>query len=446
MAMPAINKPVQPISGASNRKFLFPFILVTTLFFLWGFANNLDSVLIPHLRKACQLNNRMSMLVDTAVYLAYFLMPIPAGMILKKYGYKAGIITGLLLFAFGAFLFVPAANTRLFSVFIIGLFIIGLGLAMLETAANPYATILGSPETSTARLNLAQSFNGLAAMAAPFIGSTFILSGKEYSPAQMTAMTDVDRISYLSSEAATVKVPYIILGIVLLIVAVSFVFIKLPEIVEDEHDSLSIGKFFGAFKHDNLKWGVIAQFFYVGAQVCVTSIFIRTAIKAAGLDEVTAGKYYLGLGYGLAFMVGRFVGTALMKKILPKKLLAIYAFINVLLCFIAIFASGMVVVYALVAIGFFMSIMFPTIFSLGIQGLGSDTKPGSSLLVMSIVGGAIIPFFMGLVIDWAGDNIGMGYIIPLLCFVVVLYFALRKQTITVSQLEVEFNEVAHPNH
>lgn len=413
----------------SSRKqsYYFAFILITTLFFLWGFSNNLDSILIPHLKKACELNNRNSMLVDTSVFLAYFLMPIPAGMIMKKWGYKAGIVTGLLLFAFGAFLFVPAANARAFSLFITGLFIIGSGLAILETAANPYATILGPAESSTQRLNLAQAFNGLAVMLAPVIGGAFILSGKEYTPKQLEAMSSLDRINYLSGEAAAVKMPYIILGIILLVIALIFIFMKLPEIKEDEHENLSPIQFFNVLKNGNLRWAVIAQFFYVGAQVCVTSIFIRTAKNAGGIDEITAAKY-LGWGYGLAFMIGRFVGTALMNKVSPKKLLALYAVINMLLCVVAILATGMVVVYALIGLGFFMSIMFPTIFSLGIKGLGNDTKPGSSLIVMAIVGGAILPFLMGLIIDMTGDNIKMGYVIPLLCYGVVALFALRKAT------------------
>jgi FHS family L-fucose permease-like MFS transporter len=409
----------------TSKQYRLPFILITSLFFLWGVAHNLDSILIPHLKKACQLNNRSSMLVDTAVFIAYFLMPIPAGLIIRKWGYKAGIVSGLFLFALGVFLFVPAADTGAFGIFIAGLFIIGSGLALLETAANPYATVLGPAGSSTARLNLAQAFNGLAVMLAPAIGGDIILSGKEYTQDQLAAMPDVERISYLASEAGAVKLPYIILGIVLLIVAVVFILIKLPEIREGESGKTSLKQFAHALRHKSVLWAVAAQFFYVGAQVCVTSIFIRTAKNIGGVDERTAAAY-LGWGYGLAFMIGRFSGTALMTKISPRKLLGIYAFMSVLLSVVAITATGKGVIFALIGLGFFMSIMFPTIFSLGIQGLGDDTKPASSLIVMSIVGGAILPFLMGTIIDVTGDNIQMGYFIPLVCYFFILVYSLRK--------------------
>ncbi|MBL7741875.1 MAG: L-fucose:H+ symporter permease [Chitinophagaceae bacterium] len=418
----------------TSKQYRLPFILITSLFFLWGVAHNLDSILIPHLKKACQLNNRSSMLVDTAVFIAYFLMPIPAGLIIRKWGYRIGIVCGLLLFALGVFLFVPAADTRAYGIFITGLFIIGSGLALLETAANPYATVLGPPESSTARLNLAQAFNGLAVMLAPAIGGDIILSGKEFTADQLTAMPDAERISYLASEAEAVKLPYIILGVVLLVVAAVFIRIKLPEIREGESGKVSLKQFTHALRNKNVVWAVVAQFFYVGAQVCVTSIFIRTAKNIGGVDEKTAAAY-LGWGYGLAFMIGRFSGTALMTKISPKKLLAIYAFMSALLTIVAITATGKGVIFALIGLGFFMSIMFPTIFSLGIQGVREDTKPASSLIVMSIVGGAILPFIMGAIIDMAGDKIQMGYFVPLLCYFVILIYSLRKGTPGTSELK-----------
>ena len=197
-------------AGRSNSGYALPLALVTSLFFLWGIANNLNGILIPHLRKALQLTNTQSTFVDTAVYLAYFLSAIPAGLILKRFGYRSGIITGLLVFSVGAFLFVPAANSRTYEVFLLGLFIIGCGLTILETAANPYATRLGSPETATARLNMAQSFNGLAAFLAPVLGTMFILSGQDHSAQELAAMAEADRIAYLSAEAASVKMPYML--------------------------------------------------------------------------------------------------------------------------------------------------------------------------------------------------------------------------------------------
>jgi FHS family L-fucose permease-like MFS transporter len=405
-----------------KKNYLLPFILVTSLFFLWGISNNLTGILIPHLRKALQLTNTQSTFVDTAVYLAYFLSAIPAGLILNKFGYKKGIITGLLVFSLGAFLFIPAANTRTFEIFLLGLFIIGCGLTILETAANPYATKLGDPDGATTRLNLAQSFNGLAAFLAPMIGTLFILSGKEYSESELLLMPEADKIAYLISEAASVKLPYIILGGFLLLLAVVFMILKFPEFKEENkaNTSGSIGQ---ALKQKHLVWAVITQFFYVGAQVCVTSFFVRMAISGGGVDEKTAG-YYLGV-YGLLFMLGRFVGTIIMRYIQPAKLLAIYALLCIPLSCIAIYADGKNVVLALGGLGFFMSIMFPTIFSLGIKDLNENTKPASSLIVMSIIGGAIFPVLMGKIIDNSGDDIQKGYIVPLLCFFVVLYFGLK---------------------
>lgn len=405
----------------NKKSLLLPFILVTSLFFLWGIANNLNGILIPHLRKALQLSNLQSTFVDTAVYLAYFLAAIPAGMILKKWGYKKGIIIGLLVFSVGAFLFVPAANTRTYGIFLTGLFIIGCGLTLLETAANPYATKLGDPESATARLNLAQAFNGLAAFLAPMIGTIFILSGKEFSNEELAIMSEADKVAYLSSEAASVKMPYTILGIFLIAIAILFIVNKFPEFKEEEETSE--GSLAAALKHKHLVWAVIAQLFYVGAQVCVTSFFVRMAMTGGGLDEKSAG-YYLGV-YGVLFMIGRFTGTAFMKFIKPAKLLTIYAVACILLSLAAIYADGKNVVFALGGLGFFMSIMFPTIFSLGIADLKENTKPASSLIVMSIIGGAIFPVMMGGIIDSFNDNIQVGYWVPLVCYFVVLFFALQ---------------------
>jgi FHS family L-fucose permease-like MFS transporter len=405
----------------NKPNYLVPFVLVTCLFFMWGFANNLNGILIPHLRKALQLSNMQSTFVDTAVYLAYFLGAIPAGLVLKKFGYKKGIILGLLVFSLGAFLFVPAANSRTYSIFLLGLFIIGIGLTILETAANPYATKLGDAKDATTRLNLAQSFNGLAAFLAPMVGTIFILSGKEYSSEELNLLPEVEKIAYLTSEAASVKMPYMILGGFLLVIAVLFMVLKFPEFKEEDEGETT-GSIVGALKHKHLTWAVIAQLFYVGAQVCVTSFFIRMAISGGGVDEKTAG-YYLGI-YGILFMVGRFLGTFIMKYLAPAKLLSIYAAMCILLSLVAVYADGKNVVLALGGLGFFMSIMFPTIFSLGINDLKENTKPASSLIVMAIIGGAIFPVIMGYIIDKSNDNIQVGYWVPLVCFIVVLYYGL----------------------
>ena len=402
------------------NKYLLPLILVSSLFFFWGLINNLDSVLLPHLRKAFQLSILQSSLVDSSVYIGYFLMAIPAGMIMQRWGYRAGIIMGLLLFATGSFLFVPAANTREYAFFLGALFIIACGLAMLETAANPYVTVLGDEQSATQRLNFAQSFNGVAVVVGPLIGGRFILSTTEYTKEELANMSAVARDAYLQSEVDSVKTPYIIIATVILVVAFLFFVIKLPDLKEPSSERKSI---WHTLRHKHLLWAVIAQFFYVGAQVCVTSFFITMAKKSAGMNGKLAAEY-LGWGYGVAFMAGRFFGTFLMKYVSPARLLAAYAAINILLSMIAIFSSGMITVYALIGIGFFMSIMFPTIFALGIKGLGHETKLGSSLIIMSIVGGAALPPLLGVIAD-ATKNIQTGYIVPLICFIMVLFFGLK---------------------
>ncbi len=399
-----------------TKSYVAPLILITCLFFLWGFAHNLDPILIPHLKKSFTLTTTQSTLVDSAVFIAYFFMALPAGYIMKKWGYKMGIITGLLLFSLGSFLFVPAANFQSYDYFLIALFVIACGLTILETAANPYVTALGDPDTSTQRLNLAQSFNGLAVALAPAIGARVILT-KGHSDAQLATMTEAARKVALATEAYSVKTPYTVLAIVLLVVAAIFYFIQLPDLRKNTNENTS--SLLKTFRHSHLSWAVAAQFFYVGAQVCVFSLFILYATKSANINELEAADY-LGIG-GLAFLIGRFAGTAFMNKIAPSKLLTIYAMVSAILCGIAIKGNGVVTIYALIGICFFMSIMFPTIFSLGIKDLGPDTEMASSLIVMSIVGGAILPRMFGLISDATG-NIQLGYAVPLVCFLVVAYF------------------------
>jgi MFS transporter, FHS family, L-fucose permease len=409
-----------------KNKYLLPFVLLTSLFFLWGFAHNLNPILIPHLKKACQLTDLQSALIDSAFFVAYFVMAIPAGMVMKKYGYKAGIIGGLLLFALGAFLFIPAANLRIYGLFLGALFIIASGLTFLETAANPYITVLGPPETAAQRLNLAQSFNGLAASIAPKIGGLFILSGVTLGVAEQASMTPEALNLYLNQEASSVKMPYLIIGLVVLAVAFLLYVSKLPEITDGGHEvALNPTNEQRIWRHSHLKWGVIAQFFYVGAQVCVSSFFIRYLDKTTHINEKTAANY---LAFALfSFMVGRFIGTFLMKYIAPSKLLTFYSLANVLLLTVVVVYGGLWSVYALVGVEFFMSIMFPTIFSLSIQSLGSETKIGSSLVIMAIVGGAVFPLLMGRLSDTI--NIQTAYIVPLFCFFVVFYFGWRGHQI-----------------
>ncbi|MES2649579.1 MAG: L-fucose:H+ symporter permease [Bacteroidota bacterium] len=408
------------ITKSSNTRFAI--ILITSLFFLWGFALNLNPILIPHLKKACQLTDTQSAFIDSASYFAYFLLAFPAGKFMERFGYKGGIIVGLLLFALGAFLFYPASLTRSYGFFLGALFIIASGLAFLETAANPYMTVLGDPATGTQRLNFAQSFNGLAAFIAPLIGGSFILSGKTLTEEQEAGMTAQQLDAYLKQEASSVQVPFIVIGIVVLLVALFLWKTKLPEIKED--DSLEVEG--SIFKEKNLVLGVITQFFYVGAQVCISSFFIRFSKTVAGIEEIPASKY-LAVAL-LGFMIGRFAGTFLMRYIAPPRLLALYSIIVMALLALAIMTSGKASVYSLIAVEFFLSIMFPTIFALSVRGLGSKTKEGSSLVIMSIVGGAIFPVIMGRVSD--AFNIQVAYIVPAVCLLMVLYFAVKNFTVT----------------
>ncbi|OON66509.1 L-fucose:H+ symporter permease [Hymenobacter sp. CRA2] len=411
---------------------LFAVGLITSLFFLWGFALNLNPILIPHLKKACQLTDTQSALIDSASYVAYFLMALPAGWFMHRYGYKGGIIVGLLLFAFGAFLFYPAAETRTYAYFLGALFIIACGLTFLETAANPYVTVLGDPDGATQRLNFAQSFNGLAATLAPFLGGQFILSGRSLSAAEEAAMSPAQLSQYLSHEASAVQAPYLIIGAVVLLVAVALYFTRLPDIVEHDDAVGSAGATTSIWQEKNLLFGVLAQFFYVGAQVCISSFFIRFAGRVAGVEEKAAANFLAAALFG--FMVGRFIGTALMRVVPPARLLAFYCVANVVLVGLAVALEGTLPVYALMGVEFFMSIMFPTIFSLGIRGLGAKTKTGSSLIIMSIVGGAMFPVLMGWVSDLS--SIQTAYVVPGACFLVVLLFALKNARVKTANVLV----------
>ncbi len=405
----------------NRNSFLFAFILVTSLFFLWAFLHNTNPILIPHLKKACQLTDTQSSFIDLAVYFGYFLIAIPAGLVMHKYGYKKGILLGLLLYAVGALLFIPAASGRTFGLFLAALFILAAGATFLETVANPYITILGPKETSEQRLNFAQSFNGVGAFVAPIIGGKFILSGVEHTREELNQMAVSGTLdAYLQSEADTVKIPYMIIAAVVILVTIGFLFTKLPEVKEsaaaDAHTEFSLK----VLRHPHVMWAVIAQFFYVGAQVGVGSFFIRFSKEVMDLGEKPA-SYLWGSIAMVGFMVGRFAGTFLMRLIKPQKLLLLYSVINILLLVIALNTSGKIAVYAVIAVPFFMSIMFPTIFALGIKELGEETKMASSLLVMSIVGGALAPLVMGLISDSTG-SMQKAYIIPLLCFLAVAWF------------------------
>jgi len=344
---------------------------------------------------------------------------------MNKYGFKKGLVFGLLLYCIGAFLFYPAAEARSYNFFLFALFVIAAGATFLETVANPYITKLGDPATATQRLNFAQSFNGVGAFVAPIIGGKFILSGIEHSESELAAMqTNGTLNAYLQTEADTIKLPYLVIGGLVLLLVILFYVVKLPE--GENHNATEEQpkeKFSMAIlKIPQVRNAVIAQFAYVGAQVCVGSFFIRYARYVMEMPEKDAA-YLWGSIAMVGFMVGRFMGTFLMRFIAPPRLLLIYSFIGVALMLAGTFMTGPVAVYCVMASPFFMSIMFPTIFALGINGLGHGSQMASSLLVMSIVGGAFFPLIMGQVSDLSGGNIQLAYIVPLFCFAIVGWFA-----------------------
>jgi FHS family L-fucose permease-like MFS transporter len=391
----------------TNKSYLVPFILVTSLFFLWGMANIMNSALIAHFQPVFDISRAEALFVETAFYFGYFTIALPAGFFMEKYSYKKGILLGLVLYAIGALLFIPAAKLLTFGFFLIALYIIASGLAFLETAANPYVTILGKPESSVQRLNFSQSFNGAALVFGPWIAGHFIFSGNE------GAMTT---IAEKQQAADAVILPYVIIAAVVLFVAFCFYLTRMPEPAKGS--SLKFDK--AIFKKRHLTYAVIAQLFYVGAQAGIWGITINYVIELLpGTSREVASKAYFFAGTTL-FVAGRFLGTWFMTFIKDHKLLTTYAAAAALLCLTGVLAEGETAVYAVLGVNFFMSIMFPTIFALGVKGLGDFTKLGSSFIIMAIVGGAILPPVMGYMADEIG--IQQSFILPFVCFLVVLWY------------------------
>lgn len=409
----------------TERRYVVPLLLVTSLFFLWALGVNLNDILIPHLKKAFHLSDFRSSLIQTAFFGGYFLAALPAGWLMEKIGYKRGILVGLLTCAIGAFLFVPASSIRVYAFFLFALFVMACGQGVLEVAANPYVTILGPPESSERRLNLVQSFNSVGAVVTPIIGAAFILTGVEYTRAQLAAMSPAQLHAYQVAEASTVRVPYLVITGLFLAVAVLIFFSNLPEIGEetgDEEISVPAYGLRGLWPYKHLLKGVLAQFFYVGAQVGVASFVIRFAqFNMPGLPEKHAANY-LKL-HLLGFMIGRFAGSAVMKHIPAARMLSLFGAASLSCLTIVLIGTGIAPIWALVLVGFFHSIMFPTIFALSIKHLGPHTKLGSSLLVMAIIGGAIFPAIMGYISDIS--NIRYAFLVPFFCHIYVLYFAVR---------------------
>jgi FHS family L-fucose permease-like MFS transporter len=405
----------------TERKYVLPFVLITSLFFLWAFGVNLNDVLIPQFKSAFSLSDFQSSFIQIAFFGGYFLAALVAGRLMERIGYRRGILTGLFLCATGALLFVPAGSLGIYGLFLLSSFVLASGQSFLEVAANPYATILGAPETSERRLNLAQSFNAVGAVVALLVVGPLILTATVPSAAELARLSPAALQAYRASQTATVRIPYLVIGGIFLLVAALIYFAHLPEIREQAsgEEAEASASWKGVLAHKHLVRSVIAQFLYVGAQVGVGSFVIRFVMHAEAFLGPRAAARYLQL-HLVGFMIGRFTGSALMKSIRPSRLLAFFAFGALLCAVIATSTTGIIPIYAVVLIGFFHSIMFPTIFALGIKNLGPFTKRGSSLLVMAILGAAVVPPIMGKISDLS--NIQRAFLVPLLCYAYVLYF------------------------
>jgi FHS family L-fucose permease-like MFS transporter len=407
----------------TERRYVVPLVLVTSLFFVWAIGVNLNDVLIQHLKKAFGLTDTQSSLIQMAFFGGYFLAAFPAGWLMQRLDYKRGILIGLLVCATGTILFIPAASVRVYGFFLFALFVMACGQSVLEVAANPYVTTLGPPESSERRLNLAQSFNATGAVLVALLGSKFILSGIEHSPAELAAMSPAQLLAYRVSEANMVKMPYLVITGIFLFIALLIFLTKLPEIRETGDEDLGSAKvgLRGTLAHPHLIRGVIAQFLYVGAQVGVASFIIRfSEFTMPGMREKAAAHYLQAHLAG--FMIGRFGGSAIMQKVAPSRLLSLFAAGSLISLLVVLLGTGRPTVWAIVLVGLFHSIMFPTIFALSLKNLGPYTKLGSSLLVMSIIGGAVCPVIMGRISDaW---NIQYAFVVPLICHAYILYFAL----------------------
>ena len=406
-----------------NNKYLVPLALIFCLFFLWAISSNLLPTMIRQLMKTCELNTFEASFTETAYWLAYFIFPIPIAMFMKRYSYKAGIIFGLLLAAAGGLLFFPAAMLKEYWAYLCIFFIIATGMCFLETAANPYVTVLGDAATAPRRLNLAQSFNGLGAFISAMFLSKLILSGTHYTRETLPVDYPGGWDAYIQVETDAMKFPYLMLALLLVVIAVIFIFYKLPKIGDEGQKTKEKLIDFEVLNRSHLRWGVIAQFFYNGGQTAINSLFLVYCCSYAGLPEETATTYF-GL-YMLAFLLGRWIGTGLMVRFRPQDMLLVYALVNVVLCGVIMSCGGLVGLYAMLGVSFFMSIMYPTQFSLALKDLGDQTKSGSAFLVMAIVGNACLPQLTAYLMHVNGQLYHVAYVVPMLCFLFCAYYGWR---------------------
>ncbi|MGA7522106.1 MAG: L-fucose:H+ symporter permease [Acidobacteriaceae bacterium] len=420
------SRPGTTAGPAVARRLLLPFILVTALFFLWGIPNNLNDILIRQFMKSFSLSRLQAGLVQSAFYMGYFLLALPSALYMRKAGYKRGFVTGLSLFGLGTFLFWPAAVVGRYSFFLFALFVMASGLAFLETASNTFIALCGSPETAERRLNFSQAFNPLGSITGAFIGTAFIFSGVQLSVSAASRLQAQHLYqAYLHSETLRVVRPYVVLGLVALTIAAVIWRTPFP-VMRDEEDARAnpVTDLSELLRNRHLLLTIVAQFFYVGAQVGTWSYFIQYIQAYTGQTDKMAG--YLLTGTLAMFGVGRFVSAAVMKYIRPSTLMGTYALINIGLVSIAVFHAGWLGVWTLFITSFFMSLMYPTIFALGLRGLGADSKVGGSLIVMAIIGGAVLTPLMGIVAD-ASNSLAFAYTIPLLGYVCIAGYSFFAQ-------------------
>lgn len=413
-----------------SKKMLVPFILVTSLFFFWGLANNMTDTLLAAFKRIMDMSSLQTSFIQMAFYGAYFCFALPAALMIRKYSYKTGITVGLLLFAIGGFLFYPAGLTASYTFYLIAIYVLAGGCSVLETTANPFILSMGDESTAVRRLNLAQSFNPIGSISGLLISKFFILSAlTEVSVRNL--MTAEELAETQSKELFAVSMPYIVVGIAMILVLIVLLSYKMPPIKENDESKLK-DTFKRLLKNKHYVFGVIAQFFYVGAQICVWSFLIQYVCVELNMEPDKAASYSV---ISLAsFMVARFVFTWLMKFVKPALLLVLASIMTIICTVVVIFGSGMVAVIALVGISVFMSLMFPTIYGIALHGLGSDAKIGASGLIMAILGGALLTAVQGYVatnfayIDTATnklmDNYHLSYFVPLVCFVVVGIYGL----------------------
>lgn len=418
-----------------SKKVLLPFILVTSLFALWGFANAVTDPMVQAFKKVLELSNSQAAWVQMAFYGGYFCMALPAAMFMRKYSYKTCILIGLALYATGALLFYPATQTESFVFFCLGLYILTFGLAFLETAANPYILAMGAKETATQRLNLAQAFTPVGLIAGLLVAQQFVLKNLQSDDvANFSALDEASKIAIKTADLIVIRNPYVILGLVLVAFFILFVVSKMPQSKEQGGMPSIKETFVSLGKNTKYVLGVVAQILYVGAQImCWT--YIYQYAEGIGVDSVTASTYQF---YAfILFFVGRAVGTFMLRYMSSGKLLMYYAILALIASLMTMFITGIVGLYSLVSISLFMSIMFPTIYGLALEGVGEEeSKIGSAGLIMAIVGGALLPVLQGMIIDAGGNGVAdtqiMGvsevnfsFILPLICFIYIAWYGLR---------------------